>query len=218
MIVHHHPDPSTLMSYAAGSLPEALAAVVSCHIAMCPECRAEVNWLEEAGGALLDGLDGERVTSGAPDIGDAAALAVRADPRPRSSASVPSGNVPAPLVALVGPDLDAVKWRRLAPGLWHKKLPLSKGGQGDLRLIKVAPGLKLPEHGHGGQELTLLLQGAYSDCFGRYGRGDIADLDEEVEHQPVADPRDGCICLIGIVKPSRYKGWMARLLQPLVGV
>lgn len=218
MTVHHHPDPSTLMSYAAGSLPEALAAVVSCHIAMCPECRAEVNWLEEAGGALLDALAGERVSSAAPDVADELAVAVRADARPRITASAPSGNVPAPLVALVGPDLDAIRWRRLAPGIWHKKLPLSKAGGGDLRLIKVAPGLKLPEHGHGGQELTLLLHGAYSDCFGRYGRGDIADLDEEVEHQPVADPVEGCICLIAVVKPSRYKGWMARLLQPLVGV
>ena len=36
MSITHHLDPATLMSYAAGGLAPALAAVAAQHIAMCP--------------------------------------------------------------------------------------------------------------------------------------------------------------------------------------
>ena len=42
MSITHHPDDSTLMSYAAGSLPAALAVVVAAHLSVCPRCREEV--------------------------------------------------------------------------------------------------------------------------------------------------------------------------------
>lgn len=216
--LHHHPDPATLLSFAAGSLPEPLAAVVACHNAMCPLCRAETAWLEEAGSVLLDALPAAPLTCSPPLPADAAALAGAASVGTARVAAAAGGDVPAPLVALVGPHLDAIAWKRLAPGIWHKPLPLSKGTAGDLRLIKVAPGLELPEHGHGGQEMTLLLRGTYSDIVGRFATGDVADLDEDVEHQPIADPELGCICLIASVKPARYKGWLARLAQPFVGI
>ena len=76
----------------------------------------------------------------------------------------------------------------------------------------------MPEHGHGGAELTLVLRGAFHDETGRYARGDVADLDETVEHQPVVTDAGGdCICLIASEKPERFHGLVARLLQPLRG-
>jgi putative transcriptional regulator len=216
MSIQHHPDPATLMSYAAGSLPEPLAAVVACHNALCPVCRADMAWLDEAGAALVDALPRIAVGTPAPTVPSTDASAPRA--ATASSSPAAGGDVPAPLVARVGTRLDAVAWKRLAPGIWHWPLPLSPGVSGDLRLIKVAPGLTMPEHGHGGQEMTLLLAGAYTDRVGRFARGDVSDLDADTEHQPVADADAGCICLIASEKPARYKGWIARLLQPLVGI
>jgi len=40
--IKHHPDGATLMSYAAATLAEPLAAVVAAHVSMCPRCRADV--------------------------------------------------------------------------------------------------------------------------------------------------------------------------------
>ena len=54
MTITHHPDISTLMCCAAGSQPEAFAAVVASHLALCPECRAEVRHMQEIGVALFD--------------------------------------------------------------------------------------------------------------------------------------------------------------------
>ena len=46
----------------------------------------------------------------------------------------------------------------------------------------------------------------------------VADLDAEVEHQPVVDSEQACICLVATEHPARFKGWISRLLQPLVGM
>ena len=84
--------------------------------------------------------------------------------------------------------------------------------------MRIAPGTAMPEHGHGGEEITLILSGAYNDNFGRYAPGDVADLDESVEHQPIVEQDAACICLVATEAPTRFKSWPARLLQPLVGI
>ena len=76
----------------------------------------------------------------------------------------------------------------------------------------------MPEHGHGGSELTLVLRGAYSDRTGTYRVGDVADLGDSIEHQPIADAKDGCICLIASDKKIRFKSVLARLVQPFTGL
>ncbi|MEQ1517372.1 MAG: zf-HC2 domain-containing protein, partial [Usitatibacteraceae bacterium] len=51
--IEHHPDDATLVSYGAGTLPEALTAVVAAHVSMCPRCRAEVADLNLLGATLM---------------------------------------------------------------------------------------------------------------------------------------------------------------------
>ena len=75
-------------------------------------------------------------------------------------------------------------------------MALSAGVPGELYLIKLVAGRRLPRHGHAASELTLVLDGAFSDSTGRYGVGDIQEVDKQIEHQPAADEREGCVCLI----------------------
>ncbi len=231
MPITHHPDSATLMSYAAGSLPEALSAVVATHLGMCRLCADEVARMERVGAVLLEGLHPIAMVAPRPGIpldslrhGQREPIArtttVGSDAS-RSGLHAPRSNVatlPPPLARLAAAEtLDELAWRRLGPGLWHKPLPLSPGAEGDLRLIRVAAGRAMPEHGHGGTELTLVLDGAYHDVTGHYAPGDVADLDSETEHQPVAAPEDGCICLIASERKARFKSLLARLVQPLTG-
>jgi putative transcriptional regulator len=213
-MITHHPDDATLMSYAAGSLPEALSAVVAAHVANCPRCSRELATMNALGGVMLAGLSPARLTSATPSMDLTRA------PRPDRSAQPDEADadVPLPLRPLVGPRLADIPWRRLGFGVWHLPLPLSPRATGDLRLIKVARGLAMPEHGHGGAELTLVLAGAYRDEMGTFRTGDLADLDDAVEHRPVADPDEGCICLIASEQRARFKGLIARLVQPLTGM
>ncbi|MCU0955173.1 MAG: ChrR family anti-sigma-E factor [Hyphomicrobium sp.] len=209
MKITHHLDDATLMSCSAGSQPEALAAVVSSHLSVCPRCRLELKRHALIGEVLFEALKPEPVSGEVPQAG------ARAE---TISAPADDGGLPAALQAALHGRFDDVPWRRAAPGVWHCPIELSPGAKGDLRLLKVAPGIKLPEHGHGGSELTLVLDGAYSDEFGTFRRGDVADLGDDVEHRPVADPEHGCICLAASDARPRFKGMFARLLQPLAGL
>lgn len=213
--IKRHPDGATLMSYAAGILPEALSAVVATHANLCPECRGRIADLEMLGGALL---------MAEPKADGAASLPARPGRALRSAAVgpaptiAPSERLPAPIVRAYGLSFDAIPWKRLAPGVWHHRLPLSAGAEGDLRLLRIAAGRGMPDHGHSGSELTLVIDGAFHDSTGEYGRGDVQDLDEETEHTPIADPEVGCVCLIATESPARFKGLVARLMQPFTGM
>ena len=76
----------------------------------------------------------------------------------------------------------------------------------------------MPEHGHNGLELTMVLAGSFTDDGARFGRGDVETADVGVEHQPVAEAGDACICLAVTDAPLRFRGPVARLLQPFIGI
>jgi len=208
MTITRHLDDATLMSFAAGSLPGALAAVAAAHVAMCTRCRGEVAIFERVGAALFAELPAaalHRSYPAAPEPSDA------------PSASRPGAlrEVSPPLGRLLREGLDAVRWRWIAPGLWQHNLPMA--GTGSLHLIKGSPWVSVPDHGHAGSELTLVLRGALLDSTGRYGPGDVADLDDDVEHAPAADA-GGCICIVANEHPARFRGPLARLLRPWHGM
>jgi len=211
MTITHHLDDATLMSFAAGALPDALAAVAAAHADMCPHCRREIAAMERLGGAVMADLS--PVAFARPEPAPPMPLPAGAGDlsRPRAAA-IAEAEIPTPVAKLFSGTLDAVAWRWLGPGVWDHPLPLT--GAGNLRLLKVAPGHGIPEHGHGGAELTLVLRGAFQDETGRYARGDVADLDETVEHQPIVTEAGGeCICLIASETPERFHGLLARQWQ-----
>ena len=216
MKIAHHPDRATLMSYAAGSLDEAFATVVATHLASCAECRSRLRETEEIGGNLLEAIDAVPLDAAAFER----AMSNLNEPV-EQTLDEPEQRKPSlsrPLARLVGGGLDDVAWKTVAPGVAMHRLPTSKAARGSLRLLKIAPGKKIPEHGHGGTEITLVLTGSYRDAFGRFGPGDVADLDEHVEHQPMVDSSEPCICLVATEAPTRFKSFFGRLFQPLVGI
>ena len=222
MTITHHADDATLMSYSAGTLGEALSAVVASHLAMCPGCRAELAKMDQIGGLLLSALPSAAMITLPPrpaPLAEACLEEKETSACPtHAKLDAQTAALPRPLSRLVGNDLNAIAWKRLSLGVWHHRLPLSEGAKGDLRLIKIAPGQMMPEHGHGSTELTLVLDGSYTDELGRFGPGDLADLDQETEHQPIADHKTGCICLIASEEKARFKSILARIVQPFTGL
>jgi putative transcriptional regulator len=215
----HHPDASTLMSFAAGSLPEPLSLVIATHCSVCPSCAAEARSMDRIGAALFAELKPEALNKAAPVM---ALRSMEADVLspvlPAAISAGGSGEVPVPLRHLIGDRLDDIQWQRLGLGVWHAPVLEHKSPRGDIRLLRVEPGRAMPEHGHGGSELTMILRGSYQDEIGRFGPGDVADLADDVEHRPVADADTGCICIIASDKQAVFKGFFARLMQPLTGI
>lgn len=207
MTLRHHPDDATLMSYASGALPSAHAAVVSTHLMSCEKCRQAVREMELIGSALFGDLPATPMQQPKPDFATIGALDTAQSPA-----------LDDPITQLTGHSLEDIPWKRLGWGVWHYPIKSPSVRAGDLRLLKVQSGQSMPEHGHGGNELTVVLQGSYTDEIGRFSAGDVADLDDSIEHRPVADPETGCICLIASETPAKFKGVIGRLIQPLAGM
>lgn len=211
--INRHLEAATLISFAAGTLAEPLAAVAAGHLALCAECRAELADMELMGACLF----GARANQ--PTHGGVAMPAFPRDTETGSeSATATSDRLPGPIAKRYGLAFDTIPWKRLGPGMWHHRLPLSDEALGDLRLLKIGAGRRMPEHGHGGTELTLVLDGAYADETGIYRVGDVQDVGEDIEHTPVADKQLGCICIVASEQPARFKGLISRMLQPLTGM
>lgn len=219
MTIRHHLDDATVVSYAAGTLGEALAVVAAAHVAMCGECRARVRAAETAGGALLEAEAPAEL--GADALAHMMARIERAGEGPPSRQPIPirvsDPRVPAPLAARLGTGLDDIRWRWLAPGVASHQLAVSPTG-GHLQLLRITNGVAMPEHGHGGTELTLVLAGSYRDETGQYRAGDVADLDSDVEHAPAVDSDEDCICLVATEAPTRFKTLLGRILQPYLRI
>lgn len=204
-ITHHIPD-DLLDAYAAGCLAHPFAVVVAAHLSLCDACRARAEAAEMLGGALLDRIAPAPVSASAQER-----LMAALDEAPPPPAIAASGIFPAPVMAALGG--QPPQWRMLGGGI--RQQILSSGAEGSLRLLYIPPGRAVPEHSHGGLELTLVLQGSFSDCAGRFGPGDVETAQDDINHQPIAGPDMPCICLAATDAPLRFRAMVPRLLQPL---
>jgi putative transcriptional regulator len=97
-------------------------------------------------------------------------------------------------------------------GVKQSILPTSKDAS--IRLLYIPAGTAVPDHGHRGMELTLVLQGAFVDETDRFGPGDIEIADEDLNHTPIADIGEDCICLAATDAPLRFNKLIPRIAQP----
>ncbi|MHA6327158.1 ChrR family anti-sigma-E factor [Roseivivax sp. CAU 1753] len=213
MIRHHLPD-AMLMAYAAGQLPEAFSLAVATHLSLCDDCRASAESYDALGGAILDAAALEPVSD---DLLAATMAALRddvpVDPAPCQTDPV----LPAPLAGYVGGRLADVHWRPVGFGVKQAILPVTDK-TATARLLYIPAGTAIPDHSHHGTEITLVLQGAFTDADGTFARGDVEVATDEVDHTPVADISEDCICLAVTDAPLRFKGWLPRLAQPFLRI
>ena len=207
--MRHNLNDELLTGYAAGTLPEAFNLVVATHLSLSDESRAALGAHEAVCGCLLD--DSEGVAMGAEAL-NATLARIKGSAANTETPKRSAGVFPAPLQDYVGGDVEAVKWSSLGGGVKQAILPTEGGATA--RLLYIPAGQAVPDHGHRGTELTLVLQGAFSDDVDRFARGDIEIANEDLEHQPVADEGEPCICLAATDAPLRFNGLIPRLLQP----
>jgi putative transcriptional regulator len=205
-----------LASYAAGGLVRPFHALVASHLAMKPESRAYVAALETIAAGVLDD-DARPVSereSGIPDRGRrlAAIFGDRDHVTPGFSGDA---LFPSPLAFYVGAPLEALSWRTRMPGLKEIRLEDSDGCEASLLWIRA--GRAMPSHTHHGMEATLVLKGSFSDALGHYGRGDMAVVDSDTDHKPVAGQDGDCICFAVSEGPVTLTGPVARLFSKLLG-
>ena len=220
--IQHHISDELLLDYASGTLAEGWSIAVATHLALCPSCRDRLSFMEHAGGELLEAVEIER----APNEVDSwqamksRLAAEKVKPAQKAKPRVASADdavLPEPLRSYLGADVDGLKWRALGRGAYH--IPIKTGDtESQVRLLKIPAGKPVPEHSHGGRELTLVLKGAFTDGSTVFRRGDLEEADETLTHQPVATPDEDCICLAVTDAPLKFKSLIVRLVQPVLGI
>jgi putative transcriptional regulator len=213
---HHHLDTATLIGYSAGALPTAFAVVVSAHLSICRTCREQLRDADLIGGQLMKQQEGAPLSASTRDSLLARLRATETAPARMPTTAHPAHDpdlLPAALHPYFGDRYSTLRWRMIGPGVHH--IRAHDVADSHLMLLRTAPGRSVPMHSHGGNELTMILQGSYDDSLGHFAPGDVADLDVDVEHQPITAPGVPCICLAATDAPLRFSGWLARTLQPL---
>lgn len=201
--------------YVSGNVSLPVCVLVDAHLEMSPANRHFVHGLEGLAGLSLE------EAPPAPLRNRQAMLEAILRQSPEEAASVAEKAVsddsrtsfPRPIAEYLQMDRDDVPWKKRLPGLWE--YDIEDEGQ-HVSLIRVRAGRKMPAHTHDGQEITLVLQGSFSDAIGHYATGDIAIADESVDHQPIAGEEDECICFSVVDNPVRLTGPIGRLFNPFL--
>ena len=206
-----------LLAHAAGRLPEPVGLVVATHLALTPARQVTYREYEALGGAMLEDLSPAELSKGSFDrllarLDNDLEPIVTKPARARPDAVDPE--VPAPLRAYLQGRLADLPWKHYG-AVSEAKLALDESVY-RTRLILLKAGKAVPKHTHDGQEITVVLKGTFNDGLGHYARGDIAIADGHVDHQPMADQGEDCLCLTVTDAPLRLTGTFSRFLNPFL--
>ena len=213
------PSEDLLLDYASGALPETVAVLVATMLALRPDLRQAVAGMEAIGGYILDEINPVSLSSDAFD--DVLARIDAADMPDEISANNDNVEpfdaatiaiVPEPLRSRLGKPLSKLAWHKRGPGIEEYRLPVTDD-RFKIAVLRLSADRHVPSHSHQGSELTLVLDGAFTDDTGRYARGDLAEKGEEEHHAPVADPQDGCLCLVITGGPLRFSNPLVQLFD-----
>lgn len=219
-----------LAGYAAGTLSEPENIAVACHLTLKPRARSVLTQMEAIAGAclehdmepaelsenclndVLERLGDRQETRTIPKEEKAAHNTARQEREAESLGFV----FPEPLRPYLKDHIQAheLDWKNKASGIECFALDFESGKK--VELLRIAPGAGVPAHTHEGEELTLLLDGAFEDEFGVHELGDLIILDERFTHHPVSDAQRGCICFTVSTSPIKMTGPLMRFLNPFL--
>jgi putative transcriptional regulator len=129
----------------------------------------------------------------------------------RARAGAPGG-VRAEIAELPSPLREAVlqamaeRHRWTFAGLGIQRLILFTDGDQHAVLLRIEPGHGAADHDHEGEELTLVVTGAYHDGHAAYRPGDVSIARPGFVHTPKAEPGDVCYALLAYSGAPRFRG------------
>lgn len=197
MSPRHHPSDDILTGYAAGALEPGFGLVVGAHLDACAHCRARVGAFEAASGAALSDMaeadvSADSLTNVMSRLGEQAPQ-VMLDTRPFVER------------------LSLKRKRWVAPGVWVAGVDTPHAPENRVYLLSVAAGGLTARHEHSGAEFCTVLKGAYRDELGLFAAGDFAAADGDLNHQPVVEGDEACVCLFATEGRLKPQGLLGRL-------
>ena len=212
-MANFHPDLDILTEYAAGTLPLAQSACVSLHVNQCKQCERTVSQLVDVGASLFEAI--EPVHVGDTQLNAVLARLDEEKPLEYNRAPEPVDSTPAILQRLMRGDFSDLIWKKIGSALRISHLRTGDPSN-EFALYHIKAGDKIPEHTHHGGEMTLILEGGFSDADGTYHAGDFIYRRPGDVHSPTALQSEDCICLAVLDAPLKFTDWRFRWMNPFL--
>jgi putative transcriptional regulator len=230
--VQFHPSDDQLIEFSAGVLPMSRALCIAAHVEHCHICEKRLSNLQQLGSAQMESLSPQKISA---DLKNSILSKLHTQPQDQSltpaadnlktpntqlsshdnRVSAKKSVVPKCLEKWVPESFDNLPWQSIAPNVSISEL-CSEGSGAKAALVKVKAGGSMAHHSHTGDEVTVILEGSFSDEDGCYKPGDFIFRDSGHKHKPVATNDQDCICLIVLDGPIQLTGWIARLFNPFL--
>jgi putative transcriptional regulator len=213
-MINNHPDTRLLNEFAAGCLPLAQSTCVSLHLNYCELCQRHSRQLQQLGAGLFQAQSPQPVDDALLD-----AVMSRLDEEPplAYSRETGDGGYPGLVQRLMSGKYDELEWKRVTSSLQISRLRTGDPDN-EFALYHIKAGGSIPKHTHRGTELTLVLDGSFSDEEGVYREGDFLMRDAEHVHTPTAAQTSDCVCIGVLDAPIRFTDWKYRVLNPFLSV
>lgn len=211
-MVNHHPDPELLAAFSSGTLPLSQALSVSVHLERCSECRANLFRLNTLGAELMADLPPQ---AGSEQLKSEVLAKLDETPAAIPPKALRQSSIPAALRQFVPNSYDDLPWEYHGPSIRSVTLCVDTNGA-RVEMIRIKPGGRVASHTHTGDEITVVLEGSFSDETGVYREGDFVLCDARHVHRPVATKDRECICLAVTNAPLRFTGMLGRLINPFM--
>ncbi|MFK7862661.1 MAG: ChrR family anti-sigma-E factor [Pseudohongiellaceae bacterium] len=217
---NHHPSEELLSAFSKGTLSAGMSVALSAHIELCPSCRKKTSEMESE--AIVSWLQAPDKNA-TPDFSDmVSAITQQAqltEQEPVAKAETHLVNemhmlnhsVTLPNVLAKAASKGLV-WKKLAGGINQAQVVLDNETQ--CEFIYMTPGSQVPVHKHQGSEVTLVLDGSFSDELGHYKASDFMVRTKDHLHRPASD--EGCLCFAVLDSPLTFTKGLARLMNPFI--
>jgi len=210
-MIKYHPSDNLLAQYCAGELPLSLSIAVSAHIEMCDHCQSREKQQE----ALHAMQTWDEAATETVNFGDllqsilATPVEAKTMPvRPELVIALADKQFKLPHALRACNDLH---WSGM--GAVNRARVISDEKNVRASLLHISAGGQIPTHQHKGYEITLLLDGSFSDELDSYSRGDFILLQGDVNHSPRTEK--GCLCYTVQDAPLHFTRGVSKALNPL---
>lgn len=224
-MANFHPSDNTLLEYSSGSLDWALSICVAAHMQFCPQCKSKVVQFNSIGGNALVECEPVKVESACFEalmtrINNDATAEVKSETHSEHNAQDEFDDrikaLPKVVQKLIPKD-KPLKWSFVSPSLRSAQLETGQDHY-EVCFHKIKRGGRVVEHDHRGLEVTLVLEGSFSDSEGNYKPGDYIVKYPGETHRPMAAQDQDCLCLSIMEAPVKVAGLMGKVLNPFLKI
>lgn len=203
-----------MAEFVSGTLPTPIQVLLASHLEMNQSNQEWVSNLEALAGLELADIEPVELTDR-----DAMLANILSSKTVQESANqaVTTDETPDAMRRFIGSTVADISWKR------NRFASIDEVRLGEFdgckaTLFRLQAGQGVPHHTHDGSEITLVLQGAFSDGTGHFKKGQISIADGTVDHRPIADEDEDCICFAVTDAPLRLTGPLGRFIAPFIRV